>query len=116
METDFADEFETFKEEVTIVVHGQDYLTWIPGRRSLATAPGEAREIALFIDTYIEAKSNGSPTIMVTPSGPSLPASVSSLHTVVWAFLSTYGPDEVKFIGPTPSLRDMGLDDPKTIH
>lgn len=103
--------FKKYTEPVTIVVNGEDYLEWNPGRSELSSAPGPARDISMFIERYIEAKSAGDLEIMVTPEGPSLPASVKSIYTVVWAFLSTYGPEEVQFIGDAPTLQDMGLDE-----
>jgi hypothetical protein len=103
--------FEKYTEPVTIVVNGEDQLTWIPGHHSLASAPGPARDIAIFLKEYIEAASRGDLNIMVTPEGPYLPASVRSIYTVVWALLTVYGSDAVEFIGDAPNLRDMGLDE-----
>ena len=110
MERETNEYFKKYTEPVTIVVNGEDYLEWNPGYSILACEPGSAREISMFIDQYIEATSFGLPEIKVTPEGPSLPASVKSIYTVVWAFLSTYGPEAVQFIGDAPTLRDMGLD------
>lgn len=111
VEKEVNEYFKKYTEPVTIVVSGEDYLEWIPGRSSLATAPGPARDVANFLEQYIEAASQGSQEIMVTPEGPSLPASTRSIYTVVWALLTIYGVDEVEFIGDAPSLRDMGLDE-----
>jgi hypothetical protein len=102
--------FKKYTEPVTIVVFGEYYLEWTPGRSRLGTDSGPARDIAIFLDEYIYAYSNGEPQLMVTTEGPSLPASVKSIYTVVWALLSVYDANEVKFIGDAPTLRDMGLD------
>jgi hypothetical protein len=104
-----------YTEEVQIVVYGEDYLWWIPGSPVLASAPGATRDIAMFIEEYIESKSMGG-TISASPVGPHFPASVKSIHAVVWAFLTTYGSKDVRFIGKIPSLRDLGLNNSKEIH
>ena len=103
------DSFKEYTEPVTIVVSGKHRLTWIPGQSRLASGPGPERDIAIFVNDYIRAKSNDEPHIMITPEGPSLPASCKSIYTVVWAMLSVYEPGEVVFIGDAPTLGDMGL-------
>lgn len=102
--------FKKYTEPVTIVVSGEYYLEWTPGQSRLGADSGPARDIAMFLDQYVYAYSNGDQQFMVTPEGPSLPASLRSIYTVVWALLSIYDANEVEFIGDAPTLRDMGLD------
>ena len=104
------EDWKEYNERVTFIVDEQE-IFWTPGSDYLSAMPGTmASQIAESVEDLITALDDQG-YIQVTPEGPSLPADVKNLYTVVWAFNELYKDEGVKVVGNAPTLEDMGLDE-----
>lgn len=105
------DEFKEYTKPIGIQIDDV-VLGWNPSSEMLSPLGGEdAVLVSENIENFIKSTANYEESIMVTPEGPSLPATIKNLYTVVWAIDTIYGDDTtIKYIGDAPTMADMGLD------
>jgi hypothetical protein len=105
-----VEDWKEYNERVTFIVDEQE-IFWTPESDYLSAMPGTmASQISESVEDLITALDDQG-YIQVTPEGPSLPADVKNLYTVVWAFNELYKDQGVKVVGNAPTLEDMGLDE-----
>lgn len=107
MDEDFKEYTEPIGIQIDDVILG-----WSPSSEMFSLLEGDdAALVSENIENFIKATANYEDYIMVTPEGPSLPATIKNLYTVVWAIDAIYGDDTaIKYLGDAPTLADMGLD------
>ena len=105
-----AEDWKEYDQPVKFIV-GTNQIGWYPDEDTLSAVPGSmAKEIANSVEELIMYLDDRG-YIQVTPEGPSLPATVKNLYTVVWAFNELYKDEGVEVEGDAPTLADMGIDE-----